>query len=172
MFKFRSTVLILQLFCRPVILSRRYEEYAFFRLEVATRGVLWKDIWKGLRTATLLKKRLWHRCFHVNFVKLLRTPSVTKYLQWLLPKMLSFCWSIIYFVFLKEVVFWNQNFKQLFIHRFVLAPGITLSIYLKSISYTTQPVETSGLLHFTTNRWCLMDMFYVKSLKFSDKSNR
>ena len=28
----------------------------------------------GLRTATLLKKRLWHRCFPVNFVKSLRTP--------------------------------------------------------------------------------------------------
>ena len=24
--------------------------------------------------ATLLKKRLWHRCFPVNFVKFLRTP--------------------------------------------------------------------------------------------------
>ena len=28
----------------------------------------------GLRPATLLKKRLWHRCFPVNFVKFLRTP--------------------------------------------------------------------------------------------------
>ena len=30
----------------------------------------------GLRRyeKTLLKKRLWHRCFHVNFTKLLRTP--------------------------------------------------------------------------------------------------
>ena len=28
----------------------------------------------GLRPATLLKKRLWHRCFLVNFVKFLRTP--------------------------------------------------------------------------------------------------
>ena len=27
-----------------------------------------------LRFATLLKKRLWHRCFPVNFAKLLRTP--------------------------------------------------------------------------------------------------
>ena len=26
------------------------------------------------RSATLLKKRLWHRCFHVNFAKFLRTP--------------------------------------------------------------------------------------------------
>ena len=28
----------------------------------------------GLRPATLLKKRLWHMCFTVNFVKFLRTP--------------------------------------------------------------------------------------------------
>ena len=28
----------------------------------------------SLRPATLLKKRLWHRCFFVNFVKFLRTP--------------------------------------------------------------------------------------------------
>ena len=27
-----------------------------------------------LRPATLLKRRLWHRCFLVNFVKFLRTP--------------------------------------------------------------------------------------------------
>ena len=28
----------------------------------------------GLRPATLLKKRLWHRCFPVNFAKFIRTP--------------------------------------------------------------------------------------------------
>ena len=28
----------------------------------------------GLRPATLLKKRLWHKCFPVNFAKFLRTP--------------------------------------------------------------------------------------------------
>ena len=28
----------------------------------------------GLRCATLLKNRLWHRCFPVNFIKLLKTP--------------------------------------------------------------------------------------------------
>ena len=37
----------------------------------------------GLRPATLLKKRLWHRCFPVNFVKFLRTPFLTEHL-WLL----------------------------------------------------------------------------------------
>ena len=29
-----------------------------------------------MRPATLLKKRLWHRCFLVNFAKFLRTPSL------------------------------------------------------------------------------------------------
>ena len=29
----------------------------------------------GLMPATLLKKRLWHRCFPVNFAKFLRTPT-------------------------------------------------------------------------------------------------
>ena len=28
----------------------------------------------GLRPATILKRRLWHRCFPVNFAKFLRTP--------------------------------------------------------------------------------------------------
>ena len=43
---------------------------------VATRGVLCKKVFleiSGLRSATLLKKRLWYRCFHVNFVKFIRT---------------------------------------------------------------------------------------------------
>ena len=38
----------------------------------------------GLSPATLLKKRLWHRCFPVNFVKFLRTPFFIEHLWWLL----------------------------------------------------------------------------------------
>ena len=38
----------------------------------------------GLRPATLLKKRLWHRCFPANFARFLRTPFLTEYLRWLL----------------------------------------------------------------------------------------
>ena len=37
----------------------------------------------GLRSATLLKKRLWHRYFPVNFAKFLKTPFFTEHL-WLL----------------------------------------------------------------------------------------
>ena len=35
----------------------------------------------GLRPATLLKKRLWHRCFPVNFAKFLRTPFFKEHLR-------------------------------------------------------------------------------------------
>ena len=33
---------------------------------------------------SLLLKRLWHRCFPVNFGKFVRTPFLTEYLWWLL----------------------------------------------------------------------------------------
>ena len=36
------------------------------------------------RSATLLKKRLWHRGFTVNFAKFLRTAFLTELLRWLL----------------------------------------------------------------------------------------
>ena len=38
----------------------------------------------GLRPATLLKKRLWYRCFPVNFVKFVRTPFLQSISGWLL----------------------------------------------------------------------------------------
>ena len=37
-----------------------------------------------LRIATLLKKRLWHRYFPVNFAKYLGTPFSTEHIWWLL----------------------------------------------------------------------------------------
>ena len=43
----------------------------------------------GLRSATLLKKRLWHRCFPVNFGKSLRTPLLQNTSGRLLESILS-----------------------------------------------------------------------------------
>ena len=37
-----------------------------------------------LRPATLLRNRLWHRCFPVNFAKFLRTSFIIEHLWWLL----------------------------------------------------------------------------------------
>ena len=47
--------------------------------EATTRGVLQE---RG--PATLLKKRLWHRCSLVNFAKFQRTLFITEHLWWLL----------------------------------------------------------------------------------------
>ena len=35
----------------------------------------------GLSPAALLRKRLWHRCFPVNFAKFLRTPFFTEHIR-------------------------------------------------------------------------------------------
>ena len=49
----------------------------------------------GLMPATLLKKRLWHRCFPVNFVKFLRTPFLQntsrRLLLYFFASEISFC---------------------------------------------------------------------------------
>ena len=39
----------------------------------------------GLWPATLLRKRLWHRCFPVNFARFLRTPFFLEHLWLLFP---------------------------------------------------------------------------------------
>ena len=41
----------------------------------------------GPRLGTLIKKRLWHRCFLANFAKFLRTSFLTEKLRWLLLSM-------------------------------------------------------------------------------------
>ena len=38
----------------------------------------------GLRPATLLRKRLWRRCFPVNFAKFIRTSFIIERSWWLL----------------------------------------------------------------------------------------
>ena len=43
-----------------------------------------KHLCQSLRPATLLKKRLWHKCFPVNFATFLRTYFLTEHLRWLL----------------------------------------------------------------------------------------
>ena len=59
--------------------------YALWRMRMVclTRTYTFK-FFLGLRPATLLKKRLWHRCFAVKFAKFLRKPFVTEHLLWLL----------------------------------------------------------------------------------------
>ena len=56
-------------------------------VKFTTKHLCWSvffDKVAGLKSLTLLEKRLQHRCFPVNFAKFLRTPFFTEHLQWLL----------------------------------------------------------------------------------------
>ena len=56
------------MFCKKDI----YKNFAKFTGKHLCQILLFNNV-AGLRTATLLKRRLWHRCFSVNFEKFLRT---------------------------------------------------------------------------------------------------
>ena len=59
----------------------------------------------GLRFGTLFKKRLWYRCFHVNYAKFLRTPIFIEHLRLLLFLMFrDSCWRILVSIRLKGSV--------------------------------------------------------------------
>ena len=60
----------------------------------------------GLSTATLLKKRLWHRCFSVNFAKFLKTPFLTEHLRWLLLN--NYYLSILTFSIFLSLIYLDQ----------------------------------------------------------------
>ena len=68
-----------ELFCKKGVL-RNFTKFTGKHL---CQGLFFNKV-AGLRPATLLKKRPWHRCFPVNFTKFLRKPFLTEHLCWLL----------------------------------------------------------------------------------------
>ena len=58
---------------RCSILKRVLKNFAKFKGKHLCQSLFFAQV-AGLSPATLLKKRLWHRCFPVNFAKFLRTP--------------------------------------------------------------------------------------------------
>ena len=68
-----------EVFCKIGVLRN----FAKFSGKHPCQGLFFNKV-AGLRPATLLKIRLWHRCFPVNFAKFLRTPLLTEHLRWLL----------------------------------------------------------------------------------------
>ena len=68
-----------EVFCKKGVL-RNFEKFTGKHLH---QSLIFNKI-AGLRSATLLKKRLWHRRFPVSFAKFLRIPFLTEHLWWLL----------------------------------------------------------------------------------------
>ena len=71
--------------CRPEVFCRKgfLRNFGKFTGKHLCHSLFLSKV-AGLKPATLLKKRLWHSCFAVNFAKFLRTPFFTEYLWWLL----------------------------------------------------------------------------------------
>ena len=68
-----------KVFCKKVV----FRNFAKFTGKYLCQSFFLHKV-VGLRPATLLKKRPWHRWFPVNFVKFLRTSFLTEHLRWLL----------------------------------------------------------------------------------------
>ena len=64
-----------EVFCKKAVLKN----FAKFTGKHLCQSLLFSKV-AVLRPATLLKRRLWHRCFPVDFVKFLRTPFRKEYL--------------------------------------------------------------------------------------------
>ena len=64
-----------ELFCKKGVLK----DFTKFTGKHLCQSLFFNKV-AGLRPATLFKKRLWHRCFPVNFAKFLRTPFFKEHL--------------------------------------------------------------------------------------------
>ena len=70
---------------RPEVFCKRgvLENFTKFTGKHLCQSLFFNKV-AGPRLATLLKKRLWHRCFPENFVKFFRTLFFIEQLRWLL----------------------------------------------------------------------------------------
>ena len=68
-----------EVFCKKAVLRN----FAKFTGKHLCQSLLSNKV-AGLRPATLLKKRLGHSCFPVNFAKFLRAPFLKEHPRWLL----------------------------------------------------------------------------------------
>ena len=72
-------------------------------------------------TTTFLKRRLWRRCFPVNFPEFLRTPFLQNTFGWLLLKLfvlISYPWSTVHIPFPQLILIFyysKYNFTKIFI---------------------------------------------------------
>ena len=139
----------------------------------------------GLRSTTLLKKRLWRRCFPVNFAKFLRTTFFTEHLRWLLLNSFSQNWLIGFFWSLHEgrvilrvrnwqsrifqkkfqkFSFWDKNAQKFLKNRFFLAFAKYLIWY---VLFNPKKVHSS-VLYDTAKTPCLGEiLFFSYGWKYS-----
>ena len=67
---------------RPKVICKKgvLRNFAKFTEKYLCQSLFFNKI-AGLKPATILKKRIWHRCFLVKLAKFLRAPFLTEHLQ-------------------------------------------------------------------------------------------
>ena len=88
----------LEEFCKKSVLRN----FAKFTGKHLCQSLIFNKV-AGLRPGTLLKKRLWHSCFLVNFAKFLGAPFFTEHLRGLVLKS-SLQWSPLFNTTIKNPV--------------------------------------------------------------------
>ena len=104
----------------------------------------------SFRPKTLLKKRLWHRFFPVNFVKFLRTLFCIKHLWWLILKgknlSIKYWCHVIYIVEIFSLFFLDHN-SFLYVNKYniTLFRAKTSTAYLNFVSHKLQEQLITGV---------------------------
>ena len=123
--------------CSEQVMQRRL----FLLLRSSRHEVFFE---KGLRPATLLKKKLWYRCFSVNFVKFLRTPFLPENLWWLPLPIPSRLYQVEHFCYSEQVIpsrgflllylgyIWRRAFVLYYSEQVILSR----KIFLCQVGYT------------------------------------
>ena len=78
--KFIDMFFISTLYCIEAVAQRCSVKKLFLAISQNSQDYTWARV----SFLTLVKKRLWHRCFPVNFAKFPRTSFLTEHLRWLL----------------------------------------------------------------------------------------
>ena len=103
-----------------------------------------QEVFRGLRSGTLLKKRLWRRCFRVNFVIFLRTTFSIEHLWWLL------CLKVLFDMIR---LYWRYM-----MHLFVA--WYLIDYYVSSFAMSSYPIESlltifpHNVQRYRKNRLC------------------
>ena len=126
--------------CSEQVMQRRL----FLLLRSSRHEVFFE---KGLRPATLLKKKLWYRCFSVNFVKFLRTPFLPENLWWLPLPIPSRLYQVEHFCYSEQVIpsrrfwifcegyIWSRTFLPCYSEQVILSrrPLLFQADYTKNV---------------------------------------
>ena len=153
-----------EVFCKKGVLGN----FGKFKGKHLCQGLFLNKV-AGLRPATLLKKRLWHRRFPVNFPKFLRTPVYIEHLWW--PRACNFIKKeTLAQVFSCE---FSKISKNTFLHR---TPQVAASVFFRSISRNA----VSGTFHETNTfmkDFTLVSKFHcvcfssIKSCVYGEKTS-